>query len=166
MKCPYCDGTTSKVVETRSQTNFIRRRRKCDKCGRRFTTEEAVRTNIVVIKSDGTSEEFDRQKLIEGIRRACKYRPISQEMIQEIAKKVERRILEEGLLQIESRKIGEFAATELKLVDWVAYVRFMSVFGRIDDLHDYEDLIDDVKDWLEEQKKEGIWKPPKERSGR
>lgn len=166
MNCPYCGETESKVVETRRQSNFIRRRRECKHCKGRFTTEESIRTDIVVIKSDGREEKFDRKKLTEGIRRACKYRPVSEEMIEEIAKKVERRILEKGLLRIHSRQIGEFVATELKLVDWVSYVRFMTVFGRIDDFRDFEDLIDDIRHWVEEQKKEEIWKPSKERPSR
>jgi len=131
MKCPFCGNLKDKVVDSRGGrgSEVIRRRRECLKCSMRFTTYEyIVRLSNVVVKSDGTREDFDREKLKRGILIACNKRPVSNSQIDEIVKKIEEKIQAEYPKEIKSKLIGEMVIRELKKLDDVAYVRFASVY--------------------------------------
>ncbi|MCD6381197.1 MAG: transcriptional repressor NrdR, partial [Candidatus Odinarchaeota archaeon] len=117
----------------------IRRRRECLRCGRRFTTYERIETlNVLVIKKDGRREIFDKQKIINGIMKACEKRPVSYSQIEGIANEIENTIRQEGLKEVESRWIGDFIMERLKEMDRVAYIRFASVYKEFKDISDFE----------------------------
>ena len=137
MKCPYCSASDSKVIDSRPTEDGekIRRRRECLKCGRRFTTYEIVeRVPIIVVKKDGSREEFDRQKLLGGMLRACEKRPVSYQMLEAAVENIEQAIRAEYEQEVTSIHIGELAMAELKKVDEVAYVRFASVYRQFSDI--------------------------------
>ncbi len=137
MKCPYCAYPESKVCDSRpvEENEKIRRRRECLKCGKRFTTYEAVETlPIIVIKRDRSREPFDKQKLISGLIRACEKRPVSYEAIEKLASDIEADISNSLVREISSEKIGEYAMDGLRDIDEVAYVRFASVYRRFKDI--------------------------------
>ena len=141
MKCPYCDNIDTKVIDSRptEDGHAIRRRRGCDKCGRRFTTYEKVEESILmVIKSDGKRREaFDRDKLFRGIARACEKRPVSAETMENIVNSVERELNNLMVKEIDSKRIGELVMEELKQVDEVAYIRFASVYRQFTDVNTF-----------------------------
>jgi transcriptional repressor NrdR len=139
MKCPYCRGTESRVVDTREivENDSIRRRRQCVQCGRRFTTFERVEPiSLVVVKKDGRREPYDRRKMETGIRLACTKRPIPTETIQRIVDEVEAAIFSTASEEISSQAIGELVMEKLRDVDQVAYIRFASVYRSFTDLED------------------------------
>lgn len=141
MKCPYCGSKETEVVETRDSEDLetIRRRRACIKCEKRFTTYERVENvNLVVIKKDGKREQFNRDKLKNGIIRSCEKTTVSLEDIEKIVTEVERELRSESGVEIESKKIGQMVAAKLKKLDKVAYIRFSSVFKRFVDIEDFE----------------------------
>jgi len=141
MKCPYCGSKDSEVVETRDSGDLdtIRRRRECLKCEKRFTTYERVENvNLVVIKKDGRREQFDRDKLKNGIVRSCEKTKVSIEQIERIVAEVERELRSADSVEVESKKIGQMVALRLKKIDKVAYIRFSSVFKRFVDVEDFE----------------------------
>jgi len=141
MKCPYCGSKDSEVVETRDSGDLdtIRRRRECLKCEKRFTTYERVENvNLVVIKKDGRREQFDRDKLKNGIIRSCEKTKVSIEQIGKIVAEVERELRSADSVEVESKKIGQMVALRLKKIDKVAYIRFSSVFKRFVDVEDFE----------------------------
>ncbi len=138
MKCPYCDYIGTKVLDSRpaNDSKSIRRRRECEKCNRRFTTFETVEeTPFVVIKKDGSREEFSRDKLLRGLLRACEKRPISVGQLEVIVSDVEREVRNTALAEVESRVIGELVMEMLYPVDEVAYVRFASVYRQFRDIN-------------------------------
>ncbi|MBR5740204.1 MAG: transcriptional repressor NrdR [Firmicutes bacterium] len=141
MKCPYCDNIDTKVIDSRptEDGHAIRRRRGCDKCGRRFTTYEKVEESILmVIKSDGKRREaFDRDKLFRGIARACEKRPVSAETMEGIVNTVERELNNLMVKEVETKYIGELVMEELKKVDEVAYIRFASVYRQFTDVNTF-----------------------------
>lgn len=141
MKCPFCSSPDSKVLESRDteDDSVTRRRRECIKCNNRFTTYERVELNIRVIKKDGTSQQFDRQKIISGLTKSCEKRQITQEQIETIASKVESYIMKNGLKEIKSSKIGLIIMKELKKIDKVAYIRFASVYKDFADLESFKE---------------------------
>lgn len=131
MKCPFCNYHATKVIDsrTRDEGRSIRRRRRCLKCNRRFTTREMVdEIPLKIIKQDGTREEFKREKLLHGIQNACTKRPISTMDIEELVSKIEYTIRDKAEQEVSSRVIGELVMKELKKLDDVAYVRFASVY--------------------------------------
>ena len=141
MKCPYCGSTDTEVVETRDSEDLetIRRRRACLKCEKRFTTYERVENvNLVVLKKDGKREQFNRDKLKNGIIRSCEKTTVSLDNIERIVTEVERELRGESGVEVESKKIGQMVATRLKKLDKVAYIRFSSVFKRFVDIEDFE----------------------------
>ena len=130
MKCPYCSSTDTKVTDSRDTDDgaSIRRRRQCLSCGRRFTTYETVETSpLRVIKKNGTREMFDRNKLRNGLVRACEKRNISSLQIEEMINHVERKIRNDLKQEVSSEIIGNLVMEELRQLDQVAYVRFASV---------------------------------------
>ncbi|MBI4089530.1 MAG: transcriptional repressor NrdR [Candidatus Levybacteria bacterium] len=141
MKCPYCGNNETEVVETRASEDVdtIRRRRECLKCKKRFTTYERIENvNLVVIKKDGKREQFDRDKLKNGIIRSCQKTKVSMEAIEKIVTEVERELRGADSVEVESKKIGQMVAMKLKKIDKVAYIRFSSVFKRFVDVEDFE----------------------------
>lgn len=141
MHCPYCGSRETEVVETRDneELDTIRRRRACFTCAKRFTTYERIETvNLIVIKRDGKRERFDRDKLQTGILRACEKTIVPAGDIERIVTAVEREARCSEKSEIESAKIGELVAKELKQLDKVAYIRFASVFKRFVEAEDFE----------------------------
>lgn len=141
MHCPYCGSRETEVVETRDneELDMIRRRRACFACEKRFTTYERIETvNLIVIKRDGKREQFDRDKLKTGILRACEKTVVPASEIERIVTNIEREVRCSEKSEIESARIGELVARELKQLDKVAYIRFASVFKRFVDAEDFE----------------------------
>ncbi|MDB4866348.1 MAG: nrdR [Cohnella sp.] len=138
MKCPYCDFNGTKVLDSRpaNDNKSIRRRRECEKCSRRFTTFETVEeTPLVVIKKDGSREEFSRDKILRGLLRACEKRPVSMGQLEIIVSDVEREVRNTAVAEVESGVIGEILMELLYPVDEVAYVRFASVYRQFKDIN-------------------------------
>lgn len=137
MRCPHCHKNGSRVVDSRSSEDgsFIRRRRECIHCGFRFTTfERYEETPLLVIKKDGTRQEFSRKKILNGIVRSAEKRPVSMERLTKIADKVEKQIRSIGESEVSSQIIGKFVMNELKGVDEIAYIRFASVYRQFKDV--------------------------------
>jgi transcriptional repressor NrdR len=137
MKCPYCDHMGTKVLDSRpvNDNKSIRRRRECEKCARRFTTFETVEeAPLMVVKKDGSREEYSRDKMVRGLVRACEKRPVSVEQLETIVDEVERELRQTAATEIQSRDIGELLMEHLYGVDEVAYVRFASVYRQFKDI--------------------------------
>ncbi len=148
MRCPYCGKTESKVLDSRNseESNAIRRRRECLDCGKRYTTYEAIETlPILVIKSDGTRQAFDANKLKRGILRACEKRPISMAQIDIVVTDIQKHIQNNLDQEISSKMLGELVMERLKELDDVAYVRFASVYRQFADLTHFINFLDDFK---------------------
>ncbi len=131
MKCPFCFNDESKVVDSRStdDNTTIRRRRECTKCNKRYTTYEKIEDiPILVVKRDLTRENFNKEKIVNGLIIACQKRPVSRKQIEEIAEEIEKKISNNMLTEIESEKIGEMVMKRLKEIDEISYVRFASVY--------------------------------------
>ena len=142
MYCPKCGYIDSKVVDSRQSEDrkTIRRRRECLKCKHRFTTYERYEeTPLVVQKKDGTTEEFDREKILKGIIRAAEKRPVSIEAMNEIVDSIEKELSNSMARQIKSKKIGEMVMDRLKDVDEISYVRFASVYRSFKDTQSFYD---------------------------
>ncbi len=142
MKCPYCNHSDTRVVDSRPTDDgtSIRRRRSCDICKKRFTTYEKVETiPLIVIKKDNTRERYDRSKIETGVLRACYKRPIPAEEIQSAVNRVETKIFRLEGKEIASSEVGEIVMDELKKLDEVAYVRFASVYREFKDVNTFMD---------------------------
>lgn len=153
MKCPYCGSFNNKVVDSRlsKEGQLIRRRRECDGCRKRFTTYEKVEEiHPVVIKKDGRRERYDRDKVAEGIYRACRKRPISVEDIDTFLDSLEQAFQESGRKEIASAEVGERIMDQLHEWDDVAYVRFASVYRQFQDTGDF---MQELKEMLESKKR-------------
>ena len=142
MKCPFCAYTESKVIDSRSADDGerIRRRRECLKCGKRFTTHEIIETvPVIVVKRDKSRESFDRNKLANGLVRACEKRPVSTDQIDQIVSNIESKVQASLDREITTQQIGEMAMEELKDIDEVSYVRFASVYRSFKDIETFMD---------------------------
>jgi transcriptional repressor NrdR len=140
MRCPFCRDLENRVVDSRlgKDGDAIRRRRHCERCGRRFTTYERVEEALpMVVKKDGRREPFERAKIVNGIKRACEKRPVSVDTIEKLADTIERQLQESGEREVTSRAIGEAVMREMHDVDGVAYVRFASVYRSFRDVHEF-----------------------------
>ena len=147
MRCPFCGSAESRVVDTREVGDGIRRRRECQSCSQRFTTyEQIAKVNLLVIKRDGRRETFDRQKLFDGILRACAKRPIASEDIENMVGEIEAALYSLGQNEVPSRVVGEMVMDRLKGVDGVAYVRFASVYRSFADLETLKREVDQMLD--------------------
>ncbi len=146
MRCPYCNGLEDRVVDSRTsqEGRAVRRRRECVNCGRRFTTYEYIEERrLQVVKRDGSSQPYDRRKIVDSIRIACTKRPISSGEIDDLVDEIEDTIVRGASDEIASRQIGELIMDRLKSKDYVAYVRFASVYRNFQDLEEfYEELRD------------------------
>jgi transcriptional repressor NrdR len=141
MKCIFCQNPDTEVIETRLSDDrlVIRRRRRCLKCDKRFTTYERVEElPILVIKRDGRRERFDKDKLRRGIIKACEKTNVTAEEIEKIINQVENDLRQQDSTEVESKLIGSLTAKYLKKVNKIAYIRFASVFKRFVDLEDFE----------------------------
>jgi transcriptional repressor NrdR len=141
MHCPFCRHPDSRVVDSRTAEDgsSIRRRRQCPQCGRRFTTMEA--TSLSVIKRSGVSEEFSRQKIVTGVRKACQGRPVNDDDLAKLAQRVEEKIRGLGVAEIDADEVGLAILEPLRELDQIAYLRFASVYQGFDSLEDFEAAI-------------------------
>ena len=137
MRCPFCENQDTKVIDSRptEEGHAIRRRRECDKCGKRFTTYEKVEEMLLmVIKKDGSREAFDRNKILNGIIKACEKRPVSMADIEKVVDEIERGLNNLMEKEVQSKFIGELIMEQLQKLDEVAYVRFASVYRQFADV--------------------------------
>ena len=142
MKCPFCSYEESKVIDSRptDEGERIRRRRECLKCGKRFTTYEMIESlPIIVIKKDSSREPFNREKLLNGMIRACEKRQVSLETLENAIDDIEQTIQNSMDREVSSDKIGELVMEKLKVIDEVAYVRFASVYRQFKDINTFMD---------------------------
>ncbi len=144
MRCPYCQGDDSRVVDTSHDARGgIRRRRECNNCSQRFSTyERAILANTLLVKQDGTREEFDRDKLLSGIRISCAKRPVSATEIERLVGEIESALQAMGRAEVSSRVVGDMVIAGLKELDQVAYIRYAIVYLGLDDLRSIRDEID------------------------
>ena len=151
MKCPFCNFADTKVIDSRAQddNSVIRRRRVCEKCGKRFTTYERVdMIPITVIKRDGTREIFDKAKLQNGIMKSCNKRPVTAQQIQKLVDDIENTLAGSGEREVESKQLGNMVIERLKDLDEVAYVSFASVYRQFKDINSF---IDELEKMLHEK---------------
>ncbi len=148
MKCPFCGNLETQVVETRisEDADFIRRRRQCGACDKRFTTYERPDVNFPsIVKKDGRRIEFERAKLRGSMNLALRKRPVSTEQVDAAIERIEEKLLSLGLREVQSQRIGELVMRELKKLDKVAYVRFASVYRNFEDIDEFKTLVDEVR---------------------
>lgn len=148
MKCPYCGYSESKVIDSRptDEGERIRRRRECLNCANRFTTYEVIETvPVVVVKKDKSREAFDRNKLLNGLLRACEKRPVPLETLVRIVDEIETLLQNSLDREVPSTLIGTYAMDKLKKVDEVAYVRFASVYREFKDINTFMDELNKIK---------------------
>ncbi len=144
MRCPYCSYEESKVVDSRATDDYtaIRRRRECLRCSKRYTTYEKVEDiPILVIKKDSIRENFNKDKIMNGIIKACQKRPVSRSQMEKIVDDIEKNISNKMLVEIKSEDIGEMVMEGLKKVDEVSYVRFASVYRQFKDINTFMEEI-------------------------
>lgn len=147
MRCPYCENQDTKVIDSRptEEGHAIRRRRGCEKCGKRFTTYEKVEESIImIIKKDGRREAFDRNKVLNGIIKACEKRPVPLAEMERVASDIERGLNNLMEKEVESNFIGELVMEQLKELDEVAYVRFASVYRQFTDVNTFVKEIEKI----------------------
>jgi transcriptional repressor NrdR len=143
MRCPYCGAADSKVIDTNHDAKGgVRRRRECLACRQRFSTyERAILATPLIVKQDGTREEFDREKLIRGIRISCAKRPVSAADIERLVGEIEATLQTMGKSEVSSRVVGDMVMAGLKELDLIAYVRYAIVYLGLDDLKSVRDEI-------------------------
>ncbi len=147
MKCPYCGFEESKVIDSRptDEGERIRRRRECLNCQKRFTTYEIIESlPIIVIKKDKTREPFSREKLLNGLVRACEKRPVSLDTMENIVDEIEASISNSLDREVSTKRIGELVMDKLKAVDEVAYVRFASVYRQFKDINTFMEELNNL----------------------
>src|SRR5215470_15664819 len=155
MRCPFCKGADSKVLDSRESMEgaVIRRRRECLECRKRFTTYERVEELApLVVKKDGRREPFDRDKLLAGLQKAVEKRPVSMDQLEALVAEVDVRLQERGEKEVPSSAIGEEVMRKLRTLDQVAYVRFASVYRSFRDI---EEFMDELKGLLDDHAPEG-----------
>ncbi|MFQ5474366.1 MAG: transcriptional regulator NrdR [Candidatus Nanoarchaeia archaeon] len=140
MRCPFCNTTDTKVVDKRDSegTESIRRRRECLKCNNRFTTYERIESiSLRIIKKDGARQEFDREKILKGMLKACEKRHVTNETINNAVKEIENELWTSGESEVSSKKIGSLIMKKLRKIDKVAYIRFASVYREFKDIEEF-----------------------------
>ena len=148
MKCPFCGNLETQVVETRisEEADFIRRRRQCGACEKRFTTYERPDVTFpAIVKKDGRRIEYKRAKILGSMNLALRKRPISTEQVDSAIERIEEKLLSLGLKEVPSTRLGELVMRELKKLDKVAYVRFASVYRSFEDVDEFRALVDEVR---------------------
>jgi transcriptional repressor NrdR len=151
VRCPSCGHEEDKVVDSRAtkENSAVRRRRECLKCAQRFTTYEYIEhTPVVVVKKDGRREHFSREKILNGLLRACEKRPVSRESLEKLVNEVERAVCSSVRDEIPSSEIGNEVMNRLAALDQVAYVRFASVYR---DFKDVTQFLDELRNLLEKK---------------
>lgn len=151
MRCPSCNHNGSRVLDSRPshESRSIRRRRECESCNFRFTTFETIEAiSLIVVKKDGTRQEFSREKILRGLRRACEKRPVSIEKLEELVDEVERELRNRGTSEIQSEDVGELVLARLACIDDVAYVRFASVYRQFTDINMF---IEELKELMKKE---------------
>jgi transcriptional repressor NrdR len=147
MKCPFCEASNARVIDTRAVSDGIRRRRECQECHQRFTTYERIaRVNLLVVKRDESRQGFDRDKLLRSMQAACSKRPVSAEVLEDAARDIEAELYAMGRSEVDSLTIGELAMDRLRQIDDVAYVRFASVYRRFTDVDHMVEEIDALRE--------------------
>lgn len=147
MKCPFCSHPDTQVVETRisEDGDSVRRRRQCAACEKRFTTYERPDVSFpAIVKKDGRRIEYERRKLLASMKLALRKRPVSIEQVDGTVERIEETLLNFGLREVASTRIGELVMQELKKLDKVAYVRFASVYRSFEDIDEFKTLVDEV----------------------
>jgi transcriptional repressor NrdR len=143
LNCPYCGHDASKVIDSRDVSDGIRRRRQCLRCDSRFTTYERLQPAVLtVIKKDGRREEYDRDKLLAGIRKACEKRPIENGDVDRLVDDIEADLFQMGRSEVPSSVIGDSAMAHLKGLDHIAYIRFASVYREFSDISSLKEEVD------------------------
>jgi transcriptional repressor NrdR len=148
MKCPFCGHLETQVVETRvsEDADVVRRRRRCGACEKRFTTYERPDVNFpAIVKKDGRRIEYKRSKIVDSMSLALRKRPVSTEQVDAAIERIEEKLLNLGVREVPSTRLGEWVMRELKKLDKVAYVRFASVYRSFEDLDDFKNLVDEVR---------------------
>ena len=148
MKCPFCGNLETQVVETRisEEADFIRRRRQCSACEKRFTTYERPDVTFpAIVKKDGRRIEYKRSKILGSMSLALRKRPVSTEQVDSAIERIEEKLLSLGLREVASNRIGELVMRELKKLDKVAYIRFASVYRSFEDIDEFRALVDEVR---------------------
>ncbi len=148
MRCPFCQNAETQVMETRisEDGDFVRRRRQCGACDKRFTTYERPEVNFpVIVKKDGRRIDYDRTKLLASMNLALRKRPVSTEQVDSAIERIEEKLLNLGVREIASNRLGELVMRELKKLDKVAYVRFASVYRSFEDIDEFKTLVDEVR---------------------
>ncbi|MFT4241975.1 MAG: transcriptional regulator NrdR [Acidovorax sp.] len=148
MKCPFCSHPETQVVETRvsEDGDFIRRRRQCGACDKRFTTYERPEVSFpAIVKKDGRRIDYDRNKLLGSFNLALRKRPVSTTQIDSAIERIEEKLLNLGQREVNSSRIGELVMRELKKLDKVAYIRFASVYRSFEDIDDFRAMVDEVR---------------------
>ena len=164
MKCPFCGHGEDRVIDSREseEDDYIRRRRECLKCERRFTTYERIEgISLMVVKKDGRRELFDRKKILTGLIKACEKRPISTEKLEELTDTIERSLQKRFDKEVLSKQIGEEVIQRLHALDEVAYVRFASVYRQFKDLNEF---MGELKEMLSNKKPTHVGKVNKDKS--
>jgi len=145
VNCPYCGNRESRVIDSRSVDEGVRRRRKCLACNTRFTTYERVRPHdIFVVKKDGRREEFSRDKLLQGIRKACEKRPLPTGAVDKFVDTIEAEFYKVGKSEVSSSYVGDLVMEGLKKLDHIAYIRFASVYREFADIGDLKQEVDSL----------------------
>ena len=154
MKCPACQNNNTRVVDSRPVDDYrsIRRRRECERCNYRFTTFEKVEeTPLVVVKKEGTREEFTREKILRGLIKACEKRPVSLKQLEDLTADVEMELRSQSVSEIKSGEVGEMVMDRLAKIDEVAYVRFASVYRQFKDINVF---IEELKELIKKEQSE------------
>lgn len=145
MDCPYCGNQELKVIDSRDVDKGIRRRRQCLKCGVRFTTYERMQSaSLFVIKKDERREEFNRDKLLTGIRKACEKRPLASGTIEKVVDEIEAELYRSGKVEVPGAVIGDMVMDRLRGLDHIAYIRFASVYREFADITALKQAVDDL----------------------
>lgn len=145
MNCPFCGYHDSKVIDSRDVNDGIRRRRQCLRCDMRFTTYERLqRASLFVIKKDGRREEFNREKLLVGIRKACDKRPLAEDTVAKLVDEIEGELYQLGHAEVPSADIGDLVIDRLKKIDHIAYIRFASVYREFEDITTLKEEVDSL----------------------
>jgi len=146
MLCPYCGNDETKVTDKRDSKDETRRRRECLKCGKRYTTYERIEpVEIYVLKKDGRREAFSREKLKNGLIKACEKRPVASSTIEQAVNYIEEKLKQHGT-EVSSRVIGELVMRQLKKIDKIAYIRFASVYREFKDIEDFRNSLKEISD--------------------
>ena len=147
MNCPYCGHIDSKVIDSRDVNDGIRRRRQCLACESRFTTYERLQpASLFVIKKDTRREEYDRDKLLSGVRKACEKRPLEAGAVEALVDDIEAELYQTGSAEVPTRTIGDMVMTRLRKLDHIAYIRFASVYREFEDITTLKEEVDTLAD--------------------